>query len=312
MNKQNIRLLVSGELALWRQGLTAAALGWVLLAAPSGHCASNPVLSYTYSVADGKITFAVPENPAFYYTLESSTDLRTFTPVGMSLGSPAPVWAFTVPLSPAQGFFRVLSHWISDPGDGDGDGIDDRYEMEHPGCLNSNNYDDASQVCLDPHMSNYQKYLRDTYGEPGKAPQFYSREASVFNLGAPTAPWEAISREATVWNFGSPSARIEAISKEVSVYSALPGSGPPMTEFNQVYSREATVWNFGSPSARIEAISKEVSVYSAMPGSGPPMTEFNQVYSREASIWNFGAPTARFEAISREVSVLNFEDPQHP
>ncbi len=272
--------------------------------------AGDLLLKYDFDPATSVLTLSLPADPKAYYTLEWTTDFLTFTNVGASLGSPGPVWSYSVAVGPQHGFFRVQSHSVFDPKDTDHDGIDDRYELQHPNCLDPLNYHDASQPCLTNGMSNYAYYLRDLLGGQGTTPQFYSREASVFNLGAPTA-------------------RLEAISKEVSVYSANPGSGPPTSDILQVYSREvttwnfgspsapveaisreATVWNFGSPSAHIEAISKEVSVYSAYPGSGPPMTEFNQVYSREMTVFNFGAPTATWEAISREVSVLNFQDPQ--
>jgi hypothetical protein len=267
-------------------------------------------LGYLFNPTNRVLQLSLPANPRAYYTLEWSPNLVVFTNVAISLGTPGPVWAYSVAVGPSQGFFRVQSHDIFSPQDTDGDGIDDRYELQHPSCLNPLVYADASQPCLTNGMSNYQFYLFDLFGGPGTAVQFFSREASVFNFGAPTAAQEAISREATVWNFGSPSANTEANSKEVSVYNANPGSGPPATEFKLVVSREATVWNFGSPSANTEAISKEVSVYNANPGSGPPATGFNNVYSRELTVFNFGAPTATWEAISREITVLNFQDPQ--
>ncbi|MBI5388726.1 MAG: hypothetical protein HZA90_29035 [Verrucomicrobia bacterium] len=287
-----------------------AATSW--LASCLGTHAGDLVLDYHFDPTNAVLTLGLPPEPRAYYTLEWTTDFQSFTNVGMSLGSPAPVWSYAVAFGPPHGFFRVRAHDIFSPLDSDSDGIDDRYELQHRNCLNPLDYYDASQPCLTNGLSNYQFYLRDLFGGPGTAPQFYSHEASVFNFGAPTA------------------AR-EAISQELSVYSAYPGSGPPMSDINQVYSREATLWNFGSPSARveaisreatlwnfgspsanIEAISKEVAVYNAHPGSGPPMTEFNQVYSRELTLFNFGQPTATWEAISREVTVLNFEDPVHP
>ena len=286
--------------------LTGAA--WLASAAPA--LADELRLQSQFDPTTSVLTLSLPADPKAYYTLEWTENFMTFTNVGASLGSPGPVWSYSVAVGPQHGFFRVQSHSVFDPTDTDHDGIDDSYELQHPNCLDPLNYHDASQPCLTNGMSNYAFYLRDLFGGQGTTPQFYSREATVFNLGAPTA-------------------RLEAISKEVSVYSAHPGSGPSTSDILQVYSREvttwnfgspsapveaisreATVWNFGSPSAPIEDISKEVSVYSANPGSGPPTTEFNQVYSRELTVFNFGAPTATWEAISREVSVLNFQDPQ--
>jgi hypothetical protein len=276
-----------------------------------GH-AGDLLLNSHFDSANGVLTLSLPAEPKAYYTLDWTTDFQNFTNINMALGSPAPVWAYSVKLGPQRGFFRAQTHDIFSPLDSDGDGIDDRYELQHANCLNPLNYFDASQPCLTNGMSNYEFYLRDLFGGPGRAPQFHSRETTLFNFGAPTAQWEAMS-------------------KEVSIYNANPGSGPPLSDIGQVYSREVTAWNFGSPSARleaisreatlwnfgspsanIEAISKEVSIYNANPGSGPPLTDFVQVYSRELSLFNFGAPTALWEAISREVSVLNFEEPTQP
>jgi hypothetical protein len=288
--------------------LTGAA--WLASAAPA--LADELRLQSQFDPTTSVLTLSLPADPKAYYTLEWTENFMTFTNVGASLGSPGPVWSYSVAVGPQHGFFRVQSHSVFDPKDSDQDGIDDRYELQHSNCLDPLDYYDASQPCLTNGMSNYQFYLRELFGGPGVALQFFSREESVFNFGQPTA-------------------RLEAISPEVSVYSAWPGSGPPTTEFNQSFSREVTTWNFGSPSAPVEAISreatvfnfgqptapveaisKEVSVYSAFPGSGPPTTEFNNVYSRELTVFNFGTPSATWEAISREITVLNFEDPAQP
>lgn len=284
----------------------------LLLAGTSLVHAQDLVLDHHFDPTNGVLILSLPPNPSAYYTLEWTEDFQTFTPIGLSLGDVGPVWAYSVLLGTSQGFFRVQAHDIFSPQDSDGDGIDDRYELEHANCLNPLVYADASQPCLVPGMSNYQLYLRDLFGGPGVALQFFSHETSVFNFGAPTAVHEAIS-------------------PELSVYNAYPGSGPPTSDLNQVFSREVTTWNFGSPSAPVEAISreatvfnlgqpsapieansKEISVYNANPGSGPPATEFNQIESRELTVFNYGAPTASVETISREVTVLNFDEPTNP
>ena len=130
------------------------------------------------------------------------------------MGDVGAAWAYAVQLGPQQGFFRVQAHDIFTPADTDGDGIDDRYELQHPECLNPLSYYDASQPCLTNGMSNYQYYLRDLFGGPGTAVQVFSHETSVFNFGAPTA------------------AR-EAVSPELSVYNAYPGSGPPTSRITR-------------------------------------------------------------------------------
>jgi hypothetical protein len=233
-------------------------------------------------------------------------------PVGMSLGADGPVWAYSLQLGANAGFFRVRAHDVFSPQDSDGDGMDDRFELLHPDCLDPLDWQDASRSCLADGISNYQFYLRELYGGPGLALQF-------------------ISRETTVWNCGSPTARIEAMSVEMSVYNANPGSGPPTSDILQVHSREVTTWNFGSPSAPVEAVSREItawnfgtpsapieavspeiSVYSAFPGSGAPITDILQVHSRELTVFNLGQATAAIEAISRELTVMNFEEPVGP
>lgn len=287
------------------------ALVWLFAVAATA-LADGLFLDQRYDSTNRVLTLSVPPNPAAYFTLEWTDDFQTFSTVGMSLGVPGPVWATTVPTGDGHGFLRVREHSLFSPIDSDGDGIDDRYELEHSNCLDPLVYVDASRPCLVSGLSNYQVYLRDLFGGPGTALQFFSRETSLFNLGAPTAAQEPISME-------------------VSVYNAMLGSGPPSSDIPQVYSREvsswnfgspsapieansreATLWNFGSPSAPTEATSKEVSVYSAFVGSGPPTTEYNQATSREFTLFNLGQPTSEIEAISREVSLINFEEPSGP
>lgn len=274
--------------------------------------AEDLILNYGFDVENSTLLLWLPPKPEAYYTLEWTEDWVTFIPVSMVVGHSGPNWAYSVTVGANAGFFRVQSHDIFSPQDSDADGIDDRFELEHPDCLDPLNWLDASQSCLADGISNYQFYLRELFGNPGLALQFFSRET-------------------TIWNFGEPTARIEAISPEISIYNSNPGSGPPTSDILQVYSREVTSWNFGAPSARyeaisrevttwnfgspsapIEAISPEISVYNAFPGSGPPTTAFQQVHSRELTVFNLGQPTAVFEAISREMTLLNFEEPVNP
>jgi hypothetical protein len=158
---------------------------------------------------------------------------------------------------------------------------------------------DASQASPNiAGLTNLDEYRR-RFGLNGEKPQFYSREVSLFNFGAPTARFEAISREQSVFNFGSPPFRIEAVGRELSIFN---GERPPTAGYPEAYSREVSVYNFGAPPFRIEAIGREVSVFN---GQRPAIAGYPEAYSREVSLFNFGAPTARVEAISREVSVFN-------
>jgi hypothetical protein len=245
-------------------------------------------------------------DPGVYYALQLSTDLPVFRTVAMSLSRVPPVWYVLPATNTApRAYYRLEILNAYAPRDSDRDGIDDVYELEHPDILNPLYFGDA---ILDPDgngRTHLQEYI-DCFNLGTNALQYISREFTTFNFGAPSARVEAISREGSVFNFGSPSASVEAVSKQVSIYSAMPGSGPPRTDFTHWDSREFTVFNFGSSTN--EAISKQVSVYAAMPGSGQPRTDFTHTLSREVSVFNFGSPSARVEAISREVSVLNFRE----
>lgn len=138
--KNPLRLLTGAAL------LASASLGW----------AAAPLIETSFNPTNGVLTLSLPVDPRSYYSLEWTADFQTFTKVGMSLGSPGPVWSYSVTLGPNQGFFRVQQHDIFSPVDTDGDGIDDRYELQHAGCLDALNYFDASQPCLTNGMSNYQ------------------------------------------------------------------------------------------------------------------------------------------------------------
>lgn len=250
----------------------------------------------TYPDAD-TIRFATPENSAGYYILEESFDLVDFPGIDIDLGANAPIWDVMIdPVVTPMAFYRVRSASVFTPLDTDGDGIDDIYELLRPGILDPL---DPSDADLDPDgngLNHLQEYLRAIL-DIETAPQYYSRELTSFNFGAPVDA--ALSREYTAFNFGAPTARLEAFSAEVSIYN---GSGPqPYDGIQLSLSREWTVFNLGAPTAAVEAFSKEVSIYN---GSGPPLyADLPQTYSRELTVFNLGAPTAPIEAISREVSV---------
>jgi hypothetical protein len=137
MNKRSI--LFAAALLLMGRGLTPA---------------QDLVLEHALDPTNGVLTLSLQPNPSAYYTLEWTEDFQTFTRVGMLLGVPGPAWAYSVRLGGNKGFFRVQAHDIFSPLDSDGDGIDDRYELDHANCLNPLVYADASQPCLVPGMSN--------------------------------------------------------------------------------------------------------------------------------------------------------------
>lgn len=260
------------------------------------------IFSPGVSPTNNALAFWENADPGVYYGLQLSTALPVFQTVAMSLSRVPPVW-LVVSASNAgpNAFYRLEILNAYAPRDSDRDGIDDVYEMEHPDILDPLRFEDAS---LDPDGNGHthlEEYIA-CFNLGTNALQFISREVTTFNFGAPSAQVEVISIEDSVFNFGGPSANVEANSKEVSVYRAVPGSGPPLTDFTHWVSREFTVFNFGA--GKVEAISKGVSLYRAVPGSGPPQTDLSHALSREVSMFNFGGPSASVEAISKEVSVF--------
>jgi hypothetical protein len=250
-------------------------------------------------VQDGAVIVEFNEEPGSYYLLESSTDLVHWGPADMSAGIPS-----TLDITPGvnQAFFRAIPYSKYAPLDTDGDGIDDLYELTH----NLDPLDPTDGSKLAPGgggMTNYQVYLSLFKITSYRILQRESREVSVYNLGSPSATFEANSREQSIFNFGSPSATVEANSREISIYN---GQAVPISDLAQIESREWSVFNFNSPSASYEATSREVSLYN---GQAVPVSDLAQVESREVSVFNFGSPSATLEAISREVSVLNFTEP---
>lgn len=252
-------------------------------------------------VQNGLITVEFNEDPGTYYMLEHSTNLQTWAPADMSLGIPSEL---ELTQGSTRGFFRAVPLSKYAPLDSDGDGIDDLYELQHSDVLDPLNPNDGSHLAPGGGgLTNFQVYLSLFGITSYKILQRESREVSVFNLGSPSAVFEANSREQSIFNFGSPSATVEANSREVSLYN---GQAVPVSDIAQIESREWSVFNFMSPSASYETISHEVSIYN---GQAIPVSDLAQIESREWSTFNFGSPSAAIEAISREVSVLNFTEP---
>jgi hypothetical protein len=265
--------------------------------------------SYVFGQFGDEFRLTLESKVGYYFRFQASPDLsQSFTNVAIALGDPGPTLVHRAEEGETRFFFRFEPISLFAPRDSDGDGMDDRYELERPDRLDPMDPDDARELGPDG-QPNLAAYLRTLFGSPRLPPQF-------------------ISREATVFNFGQPTASVEIISREVSVFNSLPGSGAPLTEFSQAISREVTVFNFGSPAATEEAISRELSVfnfgapphgteaigreltvYNAEPASASPFADFPSVVSREVTVFNFGQPSAAMEAISREVTVLNFQEP---
>jgi hypothetical protein len=254
--------------------------------------------SYVFGQFGDEYRLTLEGTVGFYFGFQGSPDLgQSFTNVAIALGDPGPTLVHRAGEGEMRFFFRYEPISVFAPRDSDRDGMDDLWELTHG--LDALDPTDASQASPNiAGLTNLEEYRR-RFGLNGEKPQFYSREVSLFNFGAPTARFEAISREQSVFNFGSPPFRIEAVGRELSIFN---GERPPTAGYPEAYSREVSVHNFGAPPFRIDAIGRELSVFN---GERPAIGGYPEAYSLEVSLFNFGAPTARVEAISREVSVFN-------
>lgn len=213
----------------------------------------------------------------YYFGWEHSPNLRSrWRMADMALGSPSPTFHFQVdPLVPRD-FFRVRAIDKWSPGDVDGDGIDDLYELLNG--LNPLDAADASEPsAANPLLTNLEYYrnrfgLYEADGSPPRR-EYFSEEVSM-------VLWpSALSSEVSVFLNEVPSPTVaEAISSEISVFLTDVAS-PTVTE---VISAEVSVFKASAPlDLGAEAVSVEVSVFKAT----APL--------------DFGA-----ESVSAEVSVL--------
>ena len=253
---------------------------------------------YTFGRFGGEYRLTLETKVGYYFGLSASPDLgRSFTNIALALGDPGPTLIHHPEDAETQFYFRFEPISVFAPRDSDRDGMDDLWELTH----GLNPLDPADADKPSPNfagLTNLEEY-RHRFGLNSEKPQYYNREVSLFNFGAPTARFEAISREQSVFNFGSPPFRIEALGRELSIFN---GERPPTAAFPESYSREVSLYNFGAPPFGIEALGREVSVFN---GERPAIAGYSEAYSREVSLFNFGAPSAIVEAISREVSVFN-------
>ena len=235
----------------------------------------------------------IPDGIGSYFLIRCAPTAQSpFDKAGMTLSDEGLHYAFQE--GENMGFFDAEAISVFSPRDTDFDGIDDLHELGKN--LDPLDPADALAPSLIAGLTNLEEY-RLTFGLSSAKPQYYSREVSTFNFGAPRGAFEAISREQSIFNFGG-SRSFEANSRELSVYN---GERPPIEGYPQIYSREQSVFNFGGAKL-FEAHSREISIFN---GERLPTAGYAQVYSRETSVFNGGAPRARLEAISREVSIFN-------
>jgi len=235
----------------------------------------------------------IPDGVGSYFLIRRALSIESpFGNVAMTLSDEELI--YTPPLGEPMAFFDAEAISVFSPRDSDRDGMDDIYELGKN--LDPLNDADALLPSSIAGLTNLAEY-RLRFALSAEKPQYYSREVSTFNFGAPRGSFEAISREQSIFNFGS-SNSVEAHAREVSVFN---GEHHPIAGFPQVYSREQSIFNFGSSNS-VEALAREVSVFN---GDRPPIAGYAQIYSRETSVFNLGAPRASVEAVSREVSIFN-------
>lgn len=106
------------------------------------------------------VEVGVPGNADVYYLLRRGLEVSEITvPVDVALGGPGPVRLRDDLAVGATGFYRVERVPRDQPGDTDGDGIDDVYELETPG-LDPLNPTDAQAPMPGAEGASYLEYYR--------------------------------------------------------------------------------------------------------------------------------------------------------
>jgi len=246
------------------------------------------------------LSLRVPDNVAAYYRLDLSTNLPIFAAWAMDLGYQGAEWVVSYELGPAAAFFRVFNQSLWAPTDTDGDGMDDVWELDHPGVLDPLDPTDAG---LDPDgngLTHLQEYWQ-IYGRRTLRNEAISRELTLFNFESPLTRFEAISREMTLHNLPVERVIPEAIAREVTLYR---GERPPHPDYHDTISRAVTLYNAPPEAVFPEAIAREITLYH---GERAPLPDYHDTISREVTLFNAESPLTAYEAISREVSLYNGE-----
>ncbi|WP_269541965.1 hypothetical protein [Cerasicoccus fimbriatus] len=264
-----------------------------------GMCAlgESSAAAIDISLSGNEVTVTLENQSDYYYGLQFSEALGEFETIDMALGSPAPVFVMDRAGVDADWFFRGLPISIFAPQDTDGDGMDDVYELLRPYLNPLDPADALEESPLFAGMTNLEAYIL-LYGlDDDLIPQFYSREVSLMNFGAPYSAYYSLSREYSLFNFGA--GDLSVFSREQSIFN---GGQPAIAGYPQVYSREVSLFNVNEPPFTTEALSHEVSIFN---GERPAILGYPQVISREVSIYNAGAPFYSVETVSHEVSIYN-------
>ena len=133
-----------------------------------GAAASAPALtvdSVGIGLAGRREFSFVSDTNSYYILYRGAVVTNIDTPVVMRLGIGSTTPLRDVSPQTNAGFYRVLAVPQSQPLDIDGDGIDDVFELQHPGCLDPFDPTDASVDCDGDGRSNLQEYYEGT--DPG-------------------------------------------------------------------------------------------------------------------------------------------------
>ena len=116
-----------------------------------------------------EVNFAA--NPSSYYILYRGSVVTSISqPVSMALGTAGALQLQDPSSQVTAGFYRVLEVPQSQPLDTDGDGMDDVFELNHPGCLDPFDPTDATSDCDGDGRSNIQEYFEGTNPTVADAP----------------------------------------------------------------------------------------------------------------------------------------------
>lgn len=205
----------------------------------------------------GTLILHPAQDPAYYFFLQQSTDLKNYSNFAMHLGNDPTPWTLYLEEAPPMRFFRARPISIYAPEDTDLDGIDDIYEIDHP-VLNPLDPNDFALISGSTGQTYLHEYLERYYLGDGKR-QAVSQEVTVFTTRPSNDPsYEAISHEVSIFITRPPAdPAYEAISMEVSVFTTRPATDPAY-----------------------EALSDEVSVFTTRPATDPAY----QAISEEISV----------------------------
>jgi len=250
-----------------------------------------------FNATQTNLTLHASNDVAVYYLVEQSTNLLSFAPWSLRLGDGGPSWSVGFDSAP-EIFFRGRWFSLYAPGDMDGDGLDDVWELEHG--LNPLDPTDAGHTNPATGLTWLQEY-QTVYGRKTPKNEAISRELTVRLYPPDAIPVEAISRELSLRLYPIEVVRPEAISSEVSLYI---GERAPNPLFPDVTSREVSLRLYPPEVVKAEAVTREVSLYL---GERAPNPAYPDVVSREVSIRLYPPDDIRPEAISREISIYNGE-----